>query len=187
MALAGKAVTRVVHRCHEGQRSQVLDLSACTLKSFPDAVYFLLRNTRLLSCMLEQNQISRLPGKFFFNFDALTVLNLRSNRLTSLPNEVIRMTDLKVLDISNNRFTVFPTIILTMPNLQTVIAEENEISDMDTEALSSAGSSLQEVNLCKNPLSQRLIVQLERMHEAHQLSFTITYSSPSADHFQGMD
>jgi Leucine-rich repeat (LRR) protein len=186
MAMAGKAVTRVVHRCHEGQRSQVLDLSACTLKSFPDAVYFLLRNTRLLSCMLEQNQISRLPGKFFFNFDALTVLNLRSNRLTSLPNEVIRMTDLKILDISNNRFVAFPNIILTMPKIQTVIAEENEISDVDTEALKSAGNSLQEINLQKNPLSRRLIVQLERMHDERVMTFSVTYT-PYSDNFADMD
>ncbi|OQV15499.1 hypothetical protein BV898_10366 [Hypsibius exemplaris] len=73
MALAGKAVARVVRRCQDSKESHELDLSNCILKSFPDAVYFLLRNFRIESVMLEQNQIARLPAKFFFNFQHLTV------------------------------------------------------------------------------------------------------------------
>lgn len=56
------------------------DLSACSLVSFPDAVYLLLRDTVVLHCDLSENGLKKIPPKLARKFTGITRLNLAYNK-----------------------------------------------------------------------------------------------------------
>ncbi|OQV15498.1 hypothetical protein BV898_10365 [Hypsibius exemplaris] len=114
------------------------------------------------------------------------MLNLRSNRITALPDEVCRMSELRVLDISGNRFQTFPSFILNNSKIQTVIVQDNQIIEVDTDLLKGASLSLKELNLCENPLSRHCHSQLEYIREEGGFTFCLAYS-PAEDNFADID
>ena len=48
------------------------DLSDCQLMQVPDAVYYMMRNTTLVSCNLSSNVITKIPPKFPAKFSLIT-------------------------------------------------------------------------------------------------------------------
>ncbi|XP_067672389.1 leucine-rich repeat-containing protein 20-like [Haliotis asinina] len=150
--MAGRGVTKVVNRCEQAKENRRLDLSECQLTQIPDAVYLLMRNTELETCDISLNLIRRVPAKFGTKFPHLMELHINGNKLTSLPDELRDMHNLKVLDISCNSFESFPSVIFTFNKLRNLNAEDNSITDVDTSRLQSM-TSLVEVNLQDNPLT----------------------------------
>ncbi|KFM79579.1 Leucine-rich repeat-containing protein 20, partial [Stegodyphus mimosarum] len=108
LAMAGKAVTKVVHRCYTAKEDRNLNLSECQLMSFPEAVYHLMRNTVLQTCDLSSNVFRKIPPQLPIKFERITELNLSHNRLTSLLEELKDLKELQKLDLSHNDFLVFP-------------------------------------------------------------------------------
>jgi Leucine-rich repeat (LRR) protein len=128
---------------------------------------------------LESNLItSILPGTFWEN-PKLIVLNLRNNRLSSLPVDIatfnnhiqkldisdnsIRKVDtylvqryypkLRKLDVSRNQISrIFSTSPLDNSSLEVVDASYNYIAELDRSAFSSA-SNLKELNVSNNEIS----------------------------------
>lgn len=54
-------------------------------------------------------------------------LYLQENSLTTLPDEIRDMEELKIIDLSSNKFEDFPAIICDCPKLKTVIIKDNKI------------------------------------------------------------
>lgn len=149
--LAGRAVIRVVSRCNDAQENNNLDLSECQLMQVPDAVYHLMRHTELKACNLSSNVITKIPPKFAVNFSLITELNLSSNQMSKLPDELSDLAELETLDLSHNAFISLPGVVYKMPKLRTLVASSNHIVEVDVDRL-SACRSLESVDLRENPL-----------------------------------
>ncbi|XP_034670763.1 leucine-rich repeat-containing protein 20-like isoform X1 [Drosophila subobscura] len=151
--IAGRGVIRVVHRCDDAKDNKHLDLSECQLMTLPDAVYHLMRNTVLQTCNLSGNDLKSITPKFTQKFSAITDLNLSSNNLSRLPDELANMTGLAKLNISKNSFIVLPQVIFKLESLTHLDAQDNKIFEIDTdEAIVS--KTLVLVDLRNNPLGR---------------------------------
>ncbi|ARD12176.1 MULTISPECIES: leucine-rich repeat-containing protein kinase family protein [Pseudomonas] len=83
-----------------------------------------------LSCGL-----SEFPVEIFDLADTLEVLNLSGNSLTSLPDDLCRLTRLRVLFASDNAFTHLPESIGQCQQLQIVGLKANRIEQVSAAAL----------------------------------------------------
>lgn len=83
-----------------------------------------------LSCGL-----SEFPVEVFDLADTLEVLNLSGNSLTSLPDDLCRLTRLRVLFASDNAFTHLPESIGQCQQLQIVGLKANRIEQVSAAAL----------------------------------------------------
>ena len=101
----------------------------------PDAVYSLMNASHILHCNMSGNLITKISPRFGPCFRHITTLNLSSNRLSSIPKEVIKCCQLQSVDISINSFVVFPTILLEIKSITDIKAKNNLIADVDDEAL----------------------------------------------------
>lgn len=182
---AGKAVTRVVHRCDDCKENQKLDLSECLLKSMPDAVFHLLRNTTVLSCNLSRNCVTRIPPKLPMYFNFLLDLDISHNNLTSLPNEIGRLRDLRSLNITQNKFCEMPEAVYQCAKLKELIAENNEISDVDVDKLKQI-RPLRKINLVANPISATSREKLKLMSKNISVELSL-YRESDEYKFGGVD
>lgn len=148
----GDGVAKVARRLQEAKETGKLDLSSCDLTQVPDAVYFMMKNVAVETCDLSNNLIKRIPSKFTTKFPSLTELDLRANRLTSLPDECRSLEELKVLDLSQNKFEGLPAFIYGSTKLKRLYARDNKITDVDTDKLRKM-LTLTEVDLQDNPLT----------------------------------
>ncbi|GFN79871.1 leucine-rich repeat-containing protein [Plakobranchus ocellatus] len=175
--MAGKEVAKVVNRCEEAKESCHLDLSGCDLFQIPDAVFLLMRSTELQTCNLSQNLIKRIPSKLSAKFSALRELDLSTNHLSSLPEELRHLEDLKKLDISHNHFKELPQVIYRIESLRTLAVEGNEITDVDVQRLKGL-ANISEVNLQDNPISPATHSQLL---EVKHITVLLTPQDPELD------
>merc|ERR1712001_282340 len=153
--ILGKGVIRVVHRVDDSQENNNLDLSDCQLMQVPDAVYYMMRNTTLVSCNLSSNVITKIPPKFPAKFSLITELNVSNNRLSALPDEISECNQLEKVDISHNSFISIPQAVFSLPALTTLNARKNFIADIDVEILiNKTSSTLETLNLEDNPLNR---------------------------------
>ncbi|KAK3781516.1 hypothetical protein RRG08_054855 [Elysia crispata] len=175
--MAGKEVAKVVNRCEDAKETQHLDLSGCDLTQIPDAVFLLMRSTELQTCDLSQNLMKRIPSKLPSKFSSLKELNLATNHLSSLPEELRHLEDLTKLDISHNHFKELPQVVYRIDSLKELSAEENEILDIDIQRL-RALSNISEVNLQGNPLTTDTHSQLM---ELKHITVLLTPQDPDLD------
>ncbi|XP_001355079.4 leucine-rich repeat-containing protein 20-like isoform X1 [Drosophila pseudoobscura] len=169
--IAGRGIIRVVHRCEDAKENEHLDLSECQLMTLPDAVYHLMRNTVLKSCDLSGNDLKSITPKFTQKFSAITDLNLSSNNLSRLPDELANMTALAKLNISRNSFIVLPQVIFKLESLTHLDAQENKIYEIDTdEAIVS--NTLVVVDLRNNPLGSLCRRKLQNLETSFRLEIS---------------
>ena len=161
MNLLAAVMVKVIHCCKDAKESQILDLSSCSLIQVPIAAYFILKATEILSCDLSGNLITKISQKFGIYFIHITTLNLSSNRLSSLPNELINCTHLESVDISFNSFVIFPNVLLKIESMTEIIASNNFIAEVNDEALEQH-VNLEMVILEENPLDQQTHARLIR-------------------------
>ena len=162
-AKMGDAVVKVVNRCNDAKESKVLDLSLCSLMQVPEAVYFMLREAELIKCNLSNNLISTITPKFGGTcFTNLTTLNVSTNRLSTLPRELVHCQQLTSVDISVNNFVQIPSVLLELESISEINAKSNFITDIDDEEVEN-NESLEVVNLESNPLSASCHDRLQRV------------------------
>jgi hypothetical protein len=90
--------------------------------------------TRLdLACDLQE-----FPREIFALADTLEVLNLSGNALSTLPDDLSRLSKLRVLFCSDNRFTQLPEVLSTCPQLEMVGFKANSIREIGAAAISAA-------------------------------------------------
>jgi len=121
----------------------------------PDALYFMIeeRNIELTACNLSSNVIKKIPPKFPTKFNMITDLNLSHNKLSALPDEVSKCSQLETVDISQNLFVSLPNCLFNLPKIIQINASKNSITDVDIEMV-SACESLENLNLEENPLTR---------------------------------
>lgn len=83
-----------------------------------------------LSCGLEQ-----FPREIFDLADSLQVLNLSGNALSSLPDDLHRLTRLEVLFVSDNLFTELPRVLGRCARLSMIGFKANRIEHVPAESL----------------------------------------------------
>ena len=162
MNLAALLVCKVIHRCKDAKESKILNLNSCSLIQVPNAVYFILKATDISICNLSDNLITKISPELVTCFSHITTLNLSSNRLSSLPNELIHCTHLQSVDISSNSFVVFPNILLEIESITEIIANINFIADVNVEAIEQH-DNLEMIHLEENPLDQLTHARLSRV------------------------
>jgi len=160
--LLGAGVVKVVHRCKDAKASDALDLSSCSLMQVPDAVFTLMKAAKVLSCNISDNLLTKISHKFGTSFTHITTLNLSSNRISSLPSELIHCNQLQSVDISINSFVIFPNVLFDIESITDIKAKNNFIADVDHEALEEH-PNLELVNLEENPLDQLTHARLSRV------------------------
>ena len=106
------------------------DLSGCKLIQVPDALYFMIeeRNIEVTACNLSSNVIKKIPPKLPSKFSLITDLNLSFNKLSALPEEVSKWSQLETADISNNKFDSLPACLLSLPKIIQINAANNSIT-----------------------------------------------------------
>jgi hypothetical protein len=86
-----------------------------------------------LSCGL-----TSFPPEIFTLADTLEILDLSGNALTSLPDDLPRLHQLRIVFASNNRFTELPEVLGRCPQLQMVGFRANQIQLVPAAALPPA-------------------------------------------------
>merc|ERR1712218_313383 len=150
------AVQKVVERCEAAEENGgLMDLSDCQLIQVPDAIYMMMRvrDIQLTACNLSSNVITKIPPKFPTNFNLITELNLSHNRMSTLPEEISKCTELETVDISHNSFISLPNCLFNLPKIINITAKKNFIAELDFELVTSC-ETLETLNLEENPLSR---------------------------------
>ena len=63
---------KIAQRCEEAKSTCELNLDACDLRKFPDAVFFLMKEVKLQSVSLAHNSLTKIPGKLGVKFSSIT-------------------------------------------------------------------------------------------------------------------
>lgn len=105
------------------------------------------------------------PREIFGHADTLEILDLSSNRLDSLPDDLDRLHRLRVLFCSGNRFTRLPEVLGRCPRLRLVGFRDNRIADVAGSALPE---SLEWLILTGNQL-ERLPEDMSRCRNLRKL------------------
>merc|ERR1711983_744823 len=142
-------VQKVVERCEVAKENGgIMDLSGCHL--FHDEGHTINCLQSLIKCY-HQNS-TQIPKQFNF----ITELNLSHNRMSTLPEEISKCTQLETVDISNNSFVNLPNCLFNLPKIIKIIARKNFIAEVDIDLLTTCdgSSTLETLNLEENPLSR---------------------------------
>ncbi|MDF5738993.1 COR domain-containing protein, partial [Nostoc sp. S13] len=96
------------------------------------------------------NQLSSLPAEIV-QLTNLQSLYLSNNQLSSLPAEIVQLTNLQTLNLSNNQLSSLPAEIVQLTNLQSLYLSNNQLSSLPAEIVQL--TNLQTLNLSNNQLS----------------------------------
>nr|VZI48001.1 unnamed protein product [Spirometra erinaceieuropaei] len=106
---------------------------------------------------LASNKLSKLDGQGLAQLDTLTILDLRDNLLTELPEEIKALSSLKQLVVASNQLTRLPPTIVKLSSLVWLDASHNKITELPTGM--EAMAAIERLNLqdCQlNSLPDRL-------------------------------
>jgi hypothetical protein len=79
--------------------------------------------------------LQEFPREIFELADSLEVLNLSGNSLTTLPDDLSRLSKLRVLFCSQNRFTHLPEVLSSCDQLEMVGFKANRIGEVSAAAI----------------------------------------------------
>jgi len=79
--------------------------------------------------------LTEFPREIFDLADTLEILDLSNNQLSSLPEDLHRLTHLKILFASNNRFETLPEVLGQCPKLEMIGFKANQIRTVPAASL----------------------------------------------------
>jgi len=79
--------------------------------------------------------LTEFPLEILTLADSLEILDLSSNALSSLPDELIQLTKLKIIFASQNKFEHLPEVLGKLPNLEMVGFKSNQIKQVAEHSL----------------------------------------------------
>ncbi|CAG9539712.1 unnamed protein product [Cercopithifilaria johnstoni] len=161
---AGKAVTRVMHRCEAAKTSGYLDLSDCGVMYIADAIYLVLKGYEINKCNLRNNSLTKFPKKMIKRFSNMIMFNVEGNAIEEFPVEVGEWTEMQGMNLSNNKLTTFPVGVFNMKQLTYLDLSGNNIIEIDVDRLYTSLPNLTQLMLLGNPVAETVKIELEN-HE----------------------
>lgn len=79
--------------------------------------------------------LTEFPAEILELADTLEILDLSGNHLSALPDDFVRLKQLKIFFCSDNDFTVFPEVLAQLPLLEMVGFKSNRIAEVSERAL----------------------------------------------------
>ena len=110
----------------------------------------LLRDKTVRVLNLSSNKLTTLPAEIG-NLTSLQQLILRSNELTTLPAEIGNLTSLEKLYLSSNKLTTLPAEIVNLTSLRVLSLYNNELTTLPAEIVNL--TSLRVLDLSDNELT----------------------------------
>ncbi|ORX49156.1 L domain-like protein [Hesseltinella vesiculosa] len=160
LALSNRALDKlpdqIITMYHVDPKSVVVDFS-----SSDHAWYDFVDLTKFVA---SDNQLEEIDERLGEEFGALTHVDFRNNRLSSLPLTFGRLQQLTVLDLSHNRFNDIPPALFQLTQLRDLNLSNNAITMLPQEIQSL--QALELVNLSNNAIGPSLpkeIVTLTRL------------------------
>lgn len=132
-----------------------LNLSGKNLTEIPSFVF---EHTNLTKLVLGRNHITNIPKEIAL-LKRLEVLDLTYNELIEIPAPVFKLPKLRVLSVGHNKLRKFPKQLVGS-SLEQLIADHNQISEIDSAAL----EGLTKLVLSYNPIKGQIVKKkLDRM------------------------
>ncbi|XP_019727369.1 leucine-rich repeat-containing protein 40 [Hippocampus comes] len=88
------------------------------------------------------NQIASVAGEDVSSFGALSVLELRDNKIATLPEQVAALGALTRLDLTNNDIGTLPASLGLLPELKTLLLEGNPLRGIRRDLLTKGTNEL---------------------------------------------
>ncbi|CAH1251249.1 MFHAS1 [Branchiostoma lanceolatum] len=107
-----------------------LDLGNNIFKTFPSEIK---EFGDLEVLRFSVNQVEEIPAGVFPRLPNLRNLRIGSNKLKSLPEDLVSLEKLEYLKISSNKFAAFPPQLLQLPSIRQVCLSANKITEVPLE------------------------------------------------------
>lgn len=91
---------------------------------------------------LGNNQIDQLESEQLASLSAISILELRENKIQSLPEEITLLSTLTRLDLTNNDISILPASLSLLPNLTVLMLEGNSLRGIRRDLLSKGTNEL---------------------------------------------
>uniref|UniRef100_A0AC35TFS3 PPM-type phosphatase domain-containing protein n=1 Tax=Rhabditophanes sp. KR3021 TaxID=114890 RepID=A0AC35TFS3_9BILA len=131
-----------------------IDVSHNLLKSFPEWIPEL---NGLISIYATNNCIEILPYRLFMNMPSLRFLNIKTNRLTKLP-EIVENCCIEEMDISNNFVTLLsPNLFKCAHRLTSLNVSNNRLKELPSPNNFNDLNRLQVLRMSRNELDEGVI------------------------------
>jgi len=104
-----------------------------------------------------------------FNIRQLQVLNLQSNQLTNIHDNISQLTDLTKLDLSDNRIRDFPKSVYKLPCLLRLYLDNNDINEIPADITQL--TNLEELWLAKNKIN-KFTDEITKLTQLQELKLT---------------
>ncbi|XP_061834441.1 leucine-rich repeat-containing protein 40 [Nerophis lumbriciformis] len=91
---------------------------------------------------LGNNQIEMLEAEHLASLCVISLLELRDNKITVLPEQMSTLTTLTRLDLTNNNIGILPASLSLLPNLSTLLLEGNPLRGIRREVLTKGTNEL---------------------------------------------
>jgi Leucine-rich repeat (LRR) protein len=142
---------------------EIVRLDRCDIGRIPGRFH----PKRLRHLSIAENRIESLDELCLPAFSALSTLNLRLNRLRSLPVDIGKLASLEELDLSENRLEALPAEITRLSRLKVLRIQGNSLEALPESI--GALTSLQHLHIGGNHLEE-LPASIGRLHALESLS-----------------
>uniref|UniRef100_A0A3P8U6Q7 Leucine-rich repeat-containing protein 40 n=1 Tax=Amphiprion percula TaxID=161767 RepID=A0A3P8U6Q7_AMPPE len=88
------------------------------------------------------NQIEKLETEQLASLTALSLLELRDNKIKILPEQITLLSTLTRLDLTNNDITILPASLSLLPNLKVLLLEGNPLRGIRRDLLTKGTNEL---------------------------------------------
>ncbi|XP_064616139.1 E3 ubiquitin-protein ligase LRSAM1-like isoform X2 [Liolophura sinensis] len=121
---------KLQHQVYLAQESPeaTVDLSGCEAVEVPHGIYATCKILRKEALLLHNNWLTSLKeGGNILDLVTIRVLDLHSNELSSLPDEICMLQNLQVLNVEKNKLTKLPNNLEGLQSLQNLNVRSNKI------------------------------------------------------------
>lgn len=130
--------------------------------SFPEVEGTALPWIALEELYLNNNRITSLPGGLYKTLTSLAVLDIRSNAISELSEDIENLMGLQTLELGANKITTLPSNLGNLTNIQVLSLYRNQVSELpDISYL----CYLQYLNVGHNQLSEISLLGLASLEE----------------------
>lgn len=146
---------------------ELFDLSECDLRKVPDGTFSLVRVLLKTHLYLQCNSLRSLDsGGKLSDLRGIQVLNISSNKLSTIPDGLDQLTALRELNLCKNQLDIFPLSITRLRCLTYLNLEDNRLSSLPPDV--GHLKQLVTLMLSNNPLGvlpreMVLLTKLERL------------------------